>query len=67
MIGYRDMTFCTASQDGRCANEKCDRFFDDDEAQAARRWWGGDDYPVAFGDFAEGCDQLTDPHLDRQS
>lgn len=60
MICYRDMTFCTAYEDGRCINSDCHRAFDALDLSMAKKWWA--DFglsgppPIAYTDFWNCCE-----------
>ena len=56
MICYRDMTFCTADEDGKCINSDCHRAFDALDLSMAKKWWGGDIPPIAWSDFWDSCE-----------
>lgn len=60
MISYKDKTFCLASTNGTCKNDKCWRFFSDEERANSIKWWGSDDAPVAFCDFSKDCEDLVE-------
>jgi hypothetical protein len=53
MIGYKDMTFCTAE----CANLTCHRNLTEAEREKAIKWWGSEDFPIALSDFSNDCDK----------
>lgn len=59
MIHYKDTTFCGDAF--CCANrENCDRYLSPQDEQKAIKWWGGDDFPVAFGFFADTCGEFDE-------
>ena len=53
MIGYKDMTFCSAN----CANQTCHRNLTEAEREKAIKWWGSEDFPIALSDFSSDCDK----------
>jgi len=51
MMGYKDMTWCTAK---KCLDKAdCDRYFTAEHHEAALRWWGSDSYPIVMGVFTD--------------
>jgi len=58
MICYRDMTFCTAYEDGRCINSDCHRAFDALDLSMAKKWWAPQEGPppIAWSDFWDSCE-----------
>lgn len=56
MIVYRDMAFCSDSDDCR-VRVGCERFYGYEEREKAVKWWGGSDVPVMFMSFAASCER----------
>lgn len=54
MICFKDMTFCTDSND-TCINTKCNRYISEDVIQTGISWWGSSDFPMALSTFKEYC------------
>lgn len=59
MMCYKDKTFCLASTNETCKNDKCWRFFSNEERANSIKWWGSDDAPIALGDFSYGCKEIV--------
>ena len=52
MLGYKDMTYCTA----KCGNQDCFRQLTDKVFEDGKRWWGHENFPIYTADFKERCD-----------
>lgn len=64
MMCYRDMTFCGDAPTGE-SRDGCHRHFTQKDHESAVKWLGSENYPVAFGNFAEICEYYEDaPKLD---
>lgn len=58
MICYRDMTFCLASEEGKCINSDCHRAFDALDLSMAKKWWAPLEGPppIAWANFWDSCE-----------